>query len=105
MHPDKERTKYHLVYLSCHPKGIVEFMKISQAVDIVQARVRMANQLEELAAKSGAIDMFVEHAVAEVDGARSTPDDVDRFWRSYLSNGEKRIKRNRSQIATQISRQ
>lgn len=91
MHPEKERTKYHLVYLSCHPKGIVEFMKISQAVDIVQARVRLANQLEERAAKSGTMDMFVEHAVAEVDGARSTPEDVDRFWRSHLSTGEKRI--------------
>lgn len=93
MHPEKERTKYHLVYLSCHPKGIVEFMKISQAVDIVQARVRLANQLEEQAAKSGTMDMFVEHAVAEVDGARSTPEDVDRFWRGYLASGDKRIDR------------
>lgn len=91
MHPEKERTKYHLVYLSCHPKGIVEFMKISQAVDIVQARVRLANQLKGQAAKSGTMDMFVEHAIAEVDGARSTPEDVDRFWRDYLAGGERRI--------------
>jgi three-Cys-motif partner protein len=91
MHPKKERTKYHLVYLSCHPKGIVEFMNISQAVDIVQARVRLASQLAGQSAKSGTMDMFVDHALAEVDGSRSTPDDVDRYWRSYLAAGEKRI--------------
>lgn len=91
MHPEKERTKYHLVYLSCHPKGIVEFMNISQAVDIVQARVRLASQLAEQAAKSGTMDMFVEHAVAEADGSRSSPEEVDTFWLDYLSKGERKV--------------
>jgi three-Cys-motif partner protein len=91
MHPEKERTKYHLVYLSCHPQGIVEFMNISQAVDIVQARVRLASQLAVQAAKSGTMDMFVEHAVAEVDGSRSSPEDVDAFWLDYLSRGERKV--------------
>lgn len=91
MHPEKERTKYHLVYLSCHPKGIVEFMNISQAVDIVQARVRLASQLSEQAAKSGTMDMFVEHAVAEADGSRSSPEEVDIFWLDYLSKGERKV--------------
>jgi three-Cys-motif partner protein len=91
LHPEKKRTKYHLVYLSCHPKGIVEFMNISQAVDIVQARVRLASQLAEQSAKSGTMDMFVDHAVAEVDGSRSTPEEVDRFWIDYLSKGERKV--------------
>lgn len=91
MHPEKERTKYHLVYLSCHPKGIVEFMNISQAVDIVQARVRLASQLAEQAAKSGSTDMFVEHAVAEADGSRGPLEDVDSFWIEYLSKGERKV--------------
>jgi three-Cys-motif partner protein len=91
LHPEKERTKYHLVYLSCHPKGIVEFMNISQAVDIVQARVRLASQLAEQSSKAGTIDMFVEHAVAEVDGSRSMPEEVDRFWLDYLSKGERKV--------------
>jgi three-Cys-motif partner protein len=91
MHPEKERTKYHLVYLSCHPKGIVEFMNISQAVDIVQARVRLASQLAEQDAKSGTMDMFVEHAVAEADGSRSLPEQVDSFWIDYLSKGERKV--------------
>lgn len=91
MHPEKERTKYHLVYLSCHPKGIVEFMNISQAVDIVQARVRLASQLAEQAAKSRTMDMFVEHAVAEADCSRSSPEEVDAFWLEYLSKGERKV--------------
>lgn len=91
MHPERERTKYHLVYLSCHPKGIVEFMNISQAVDIVQARVRLASQLAEQAAKSSTTDMFVEHAVAEADGSRSSPEEVDSFWLGYLSKGDQKV--------------
>jgi len=91
MHPEKRRTKYHLVYLSCHPKGIVEFMNISQAVIIIQARVRLASRLEKQSNRDGTTDMFVEHAIAEVDEARSAPKDVDRFWRDYLAGGEKRI--------------
>jgi three-Cys-motif partner protein len=91
MHPEMERTKYHLVYLTSHPKGIVEFMNISQAVDIVQARVRLASQLAEQAVKSGTIDMFVEHAVAEADGSRSSPEEVDRFWIDYLREGERKV--------------
>lgn len=91
LHPEKARTKYHLVYLSCHPRGIIEFMNISQAVDIVQARVRLASQLAEQSSKAGTMDMFVDHAVAEVDGSRSTPEEVDRFWLDYLSEGERKV--------------
>lgn len=91
LHPEKQRTKYHLVYLTCHPKGIVAFMEISQAVDIVQARVRLATRLEDQAEKAGTPDMFVEHAIAEVDDSRSSPSEVDDFWRDYLAKGEKKV--------------
>lgn len=91
LHPEKERTKYHLVYLSCHPRGVIEFMNISQAVDIVQARVRLASQLAERSSRAGTMDMFVDHAVAEADGSRSTPEEVDRFWLDYLSKGERKV--------------
>jgi three-Cys-motif partner protein len=91
MHPEKKRTKYHLIYLSCHPKGIIEFMNISQAVDIVQARTRLATQLADQSANAGTIDMFVDHAVAEVDSSRSTPDEVDSFWLDYLTGGTRKV--------------
>jgi three-Cys-motif partner protein len=92
MHPEKKRTKYHLVYLSSHPRGIVEFMNISQAVDIVQAKVHLVGQLAGQSARYRTEDMFLDHAIAEVDGARSTPEDVDAFWRGYLAGkGERRL--------------
>lgn len=44
--PLHRRTKYHLIYLTSHPTGIVEFMDISEKVDLVQARVRAAKRLD-----------------------------------------------------------
>jgi three-Cys-motif partner protein len=91
MHPSKARTKYHLVYLTSHHTGIVEFMEISEKVDIVQTRVRAAVKLEAQERLSGTPDMFAEDVSSEVGEGRSSPSDVDAFWRQYLSAGERRI--------------
>lgn len=90
-HPEKQRTKYHLIYLTSHPKGIVEFMAISEAVDVIQARVHVAAEVERRSAAKQSQDMFADHAVAEADDPRSTPAEVDAFWRRYLSNGTRRV--------------
>lgn len=91
LHPLYERTKYHLVYLSSHPLGIVKFMNASEKVDIVQARVRAAKHRDERAKKSGVLDLFANQA-EEVSGeGRSSPEEVDAFWRRYLAHGEKRV--------------
>lgn len=91
MHPLHERTKYHLVYLTSHHTGVVEFMEISEKVDIVQARVRAATKLEEKERSSGTGDMFAEDASNEPGEGRSSPHDVDVYWRDYLGGGERRI--------------
>lgn len=91
LHPEQQRTKYHLVYLSSHPTGIIEFMKISETVDIVQARVRMASQVDAKAKRAGMNDMFAEHAVAEADDQRVSPEVVEQFWKEYLALGDRRI--------------
>ena len=91
MHPSQERTKYHLVYLTSHHTGVVEFMEISEKVDIVQTRVRAATKLEEKKRSSGTGDLFAEDAGSESGEGRSSPRDVDAFWRNYLSGGERRI--------------
>lgn len=91
LHPSQERTKYHLVYLTSHHTGVVEFMEISEKVDIVQARVRAATKMEERERSSGTSDLFADDAVAGPGEGRSTPSDVDAFWRNYLSAGERRI--------------
>lgn len=54
----KERTKYHLVYLTTHPRGIIEFMTISEKVEVVQKQVRGTTKLSEEEKKSGMSDLF-----------------------------------------------
>lgn len=89
--PLHRRTKYHLIYLTSHPKGIVEFMDISEKVDLVQTRVRAAKQLDVREKKSGTPDMFAVDMLAEPGDGRSSPDEVDTFWRRYLAAGERRV--------------
>ena len=91
LHPSQERTKYHLVYLTSHHTGVVEFMEISEKVDIVQARVRAATKLGEKERKSGTRDFFAEDANDEPGEGRSSQRNVDAYWRDYLSAGERRI--------------
>ena len=91
MHPSHERTKYHLVYLTGHHTGIVEFMEISEKVDIVQTRVRAATKLEEKERLSGMPDLFADDVDAKRGEGRSSQSDVDAFWRQHLSAGERKI--------------
>ncbi len=91
LHPLHDRTKYHLVYLSSHPLGIVKFMNASEKADIVQARVRAAKQFDEQAKKSGTLDMFADVADTVPGEGRSTPEEVDDYWRRYLVDGARRI--------------
>jgi hypothetical protein len=37
---ERQRPKYHLVYVTTHPLGVIEFMTISENVDLVQKQVR-----------------------------------------------------------------
>ena len=89
--PLQRRTKYHLVYVTCHPTGIVEFMDISERVDLVQRQVRAAKQIDARQQKTGVTDMFGADPQPEPTDGRCSPDEVDAFWRRYLSTGERRI--------------
>lgn len=89
--PVHQRTKYHLIYLTTHPTGIVEFMDISEKVDIVQTRVRQAKQLDVREQKTRVADMFATEPAQDVGDGRSDPEEVDAFWRQYLAGGERRI--------------
>ena len=91
MHPSQARTKYHLVYLTSHHTGIVKFMEISEKVDIVQTRMRSVTKFEEKERLSGTPDLFSGDVGSEMGEGRSSPSDVDAFWRQYLSAGERRI--------------
>ena len=91
LHPLHQRTKYHLIYLTTHPTGIVEFMDTSEQVDIVQARVRQAKQLDVREQKTRVADLFSTQPAPDVGDGRSDPEEVDAFWRQYLASGDRRI--------------
>jgi len=52
---DKDRTKYHLVYLTSHPKGIIEFSRLSENIEIFQRKVKFQKTSRS---KTGMDDMF-----------------------------------------------
>ena len=89
--PLHRRTKYHLVYVTSHPTGIVEFMDISERVGLVQRQVRAAKQIDVRQQKTGVKDLFGADAHPESADGRCSPDDVDAFWRRCLAAGERRI--------------
>ncbi|TXC81039.1 three-Cys-motif partner protein TcmP [Paraburkholderia azotifigens] len=91
--PLQQRTKYHLVYLTTHPLGIVKFMEISEHVDAVQKKVRAATRFDARSKETGMLDMFGPSPDA-AEGARENgrlPVDVDNYWRTYLADGERLI--------------
>lgn len=83
---DKERTKYHMVYLTSHPKGIVEFSRISEHVDIFQRKVRCQTQIEKKQNDTGMIDLFGINQNEFQNISSINIHDVRQFWLETLSN-------------------
>ena len=98
MHRTKERTWYHLVYVTSHPLGIIEFMKISEKVDLVQKRVRTGKKGSEREERTGMSDMFPDEPIDETSAGRASQEDVDEYWHTYLRRGARRI--GQSEFAT-----
>ena len=91
--PEKDRPKYHLVYLTSHPIGIIEFMEISAKVDLVQKQVRATTKQNKRIEKTGQKELFgSQEFVSEEDG-HATPEEVERFWLSKLSRAPKTFDR------------
>ena len=89
--PGKERPKYHLVYLTSHPRGIVEFMKISESIDLTQKQVRASRRSEARAKRSGMEDLFGAESLIDKEEGHVGPDQVDQFWLQYLSGGARAV--------------
>lgn len=88
---EKERPKYHLVYLTSHPRGIVELMEISQGLDQVQKQVRASTKQAARIRKTRQEELFDESETVDADAGRVEIAEVEKFWIRYLSNGEKRV--------------
>lgn len=88
---EKERPKYHLVYLTMHPRGITEFMEISENLGQVQRRVRASTKQAARIRKSGQNELFNESDFVDPSVTDTDIAEVERYWLAYLSAGERRI--------------
>ena len=93
MDPGRDRPKYHLVYLTSHPKGVVKFMEISEGLDVVQQRVGASKRNARRQDSSGTADLFgaASYEAATPPAHEVQPHEVDAFWLQYLTAGPKRI--------------
>lgn len=87
----KDRTKYHLVYLTTHPHGIVVFMEISEALEPVQKLVRASTKQASRVEKSGQEELFAARDLVDPDDQAVDIKEVEQFWLERLSDQPKRF--------------
>ena len=81
---DKNRTKYHMVYLTSHPKGIVEFSRISENIEIFQRKVRCQTRIDRKQKDTGMVDMFGAGDESFHESDNVNIDVVRDFWLKNL---------------------
>lgn len=91
MHPLRERPKYHLVYITSHPKGVVEFMKMSEPVAKLQDQVRAVKRDTKRERATGTSELFGPGELVMQDPKRPSEAAVDAHWRDYLRAGPRLI--------------
>lgn len=83
--PVKDRTKYHLVYLTRHPLGLIKFMGASEKMDIVQQQVRVKTKQQRRIEATGQGEMF-EDTVDQDDVNSVDLDVVKQYWLNHLTD-------------------
>ncbi|HEY8099298.1 MAG TPA: three-Cys-motif partner protein TcmP [Burkholderiaceae bacterium] len=84
--PLKNRTKYHLIYLTRHPLGIIEFMEQSEKLSPVQDTVRTEAKINRKNENSGTIDMFGADANQPIEKMVNW-NELENYWSEKI--GEK----------------
>ncbi len=87
----KARVKYHLVYATSHPLGIVRFMEASEGAEQVQQTVRDYVHFESREQAALIQDMFAEEERVPQAAARAAAEEIDRFWLRYLKDEGRRV--------------
>jgi len=82
--PYKERTKYHLVYLTRHPKGITVFMEASEKLKPVQETVRAQTKQDRRIAKSGQGELFSAERLS-IEKEKVNLPEVKDYWLKILT--------------------
>lgn len=85
LYPKIDRTLYHLVYLTRHPKGITVFMDASEKLDLVQRRARAQAKQEDRETRSGQLELFRASEYVHDSEKRSVAAEVKAHWLNKLS--------------------
>lgn len=88
---ERDRTKYHLVYLTGHHHGITVFMEISEHLGPIQKLVRTATKQASRAEKSGQNELFAATDLVNADMQAVDISDVERFWLEKLTDQSRRF--------------
>ncbi len=83
-YPLRDRTLYHLVYLTRHAKGIVVFMEESEKLELVQRRARDQAKQESRESRTGQLELFSSSNVIQPE-KRIDLEEVKSYWLSKLS--------------------
>ncbi|MDD2539976.1 MAG: three-Cys-motif partner protein TcmP [Desulfuromonadaceae bacterium] len=81
-----DRTLYHLVYLTRHPKGIAEFMAASDGLDLVQKRLRALAKQETQVESSGQMVLIAADESIKKEEGRADLSEVKSYWLTKLSS-------------------
>ena len=80
----KDRTKYDLVYITRHPKGIVVFMDESEQLNIIQRKVRAQVQQENKLEKTGQM-VWIKPEIIDEDSEKVDLETVKKYWLNKLT--------------------
>jgi len=83
LYPLRDRTLYHLVYLTRHATGIAVFMEESEKLELIQRRVRAQAKQNKRESKTHQLELFsAADSVPNVRQADLT--DVKQYWLKNL---------------------
>ena len=86
LRPDKDRTIYHLVYLTRHPLGIVKFMEASESLDFVQKAVRIQAKHDKKIQVTGQGELFGALDNIKVEEGTVPISVVKDYWLRQLTS-------------------
>lgn len=87
--PIKSRTKYHLVYLTRHPLGVVKFFESSQDISMVQTKVREQAKREREEEKTKQLDLFRDQDTTPKKPVGDEIKDIKDYFLNYLTDQPK----------------
>ena len=88
--PTIDRTLYHLVYLTRHPKGITVFMEASEKLDLVQRQTREQAKQNKREARTHQMELF-QSADGVHKEKRDVAVEVKSYWLNRLTNSARQF--------------